>query len=80
MTGYRAISPLYAPGEVEKTRDTVTPFCFAEAIYGVGEWQGAHRIDDIHSILWYYRYQNGEYRCQQLATAAEEDELEFNDF
>ncbi|WP_226051832.1 type I-F CRISPR-associated protein Csy2 [Dickeya chrysanthemi] len=84
MTGYRAISPLYNPGEVEKTRDPSTPFCFAEAIYGVGEWRGAHRIDDINHIFWRYHYQHGTYRCLQTVndagSAADDDypELEFN--
>ncbi|MCL6404596.1 type I-F CRISPR-associated protein Csy2 [Dickeya dadantii] len=83
MTGYRAISPLYTPGEVEKTRDLSTPFCFAEAIYGVGEWRGAHRINDINRILWRYHYQHDTYRCLQTAddlnrAADDYDELEFN--
>ncbi|MEI7374782.1 type I-F CRISPR-associated protein Csy2 [Dickeya chrysanthemi] len=89
MTGYRAISPLYNPGEVEKTRDPSTPFCFAEAIYGVGEWRGAHRIDDINRIFWRYLYQRDNqhhtYRCLQtgqgIDSAADDyDEFELNDF
>ncbi|MCO7253578.1 type I-F CRISPR-associated protein Csy2 [Dickeya oryzae] len=89
MTGYRAISPLYAPGEVEKTRDPSTHFCFAEAIYGVGEWRGAHRIDDINRIFWRYLYQRDNqhhtYRCLQTGqgtdSAADDcDEFELNDF
>lgn len=83
MTGYRAISPLYDPGEVEKTRDPSTRFCFAEAIYGVGEWRGAHRIDDINRIFWRYRHQNGTYRCLQAADGPDsttDDDEELNDF
>lgn len=81
MTGYRAVSQLYTPGEVEKTRDTTTPFCFSEAIYGIGEWCGAHRISDIDSTLWRYQYQNGEYLCRQasdIGAAEDYDELEFD--
>ena len=67
MIGYRAISPLYSHGEVDKTRDQHTPFCFAEAAYGIGEWQGAHRINDIQQILWEYRHHDGDYHCRQSA-------------
>ncbi len=67
MIGYRAISPLNSPGEVDKVRDQQTPFCFAEAAYGIGEWQGTHRINDIRQILWEYHYQNGDYHCRQAA-------------
>ncbi|MCL2898995.1 type I-F CRISPR-associated protein Csy2 [Brenneria tiliae] len=78
MTGYRAISPLYAAGEVEKTRDPTTPFCFAESIYGIGEWRGAHRIDDLHAALWRYCYHNGWYLCRSNSAVATET-YEFND-
>nr|UKE84943.1 type I-F CRISPR-associated protein Csy2 [Pectobacterium sp. PL152] len=69
------------PGEVDKTRDPHTPFCFAEAAYGIGEWQGAHRISDIGQIFWEYDYQNGDYHCHQLAdthSAAEDTSYEFD--
>ncbi len=39
MCGYQRISPVYAPVKL-KMRDTVTPFAFAEAVYGIGEWRG----------------------------------------
>ncbi|MGV7961791.1 type I-F CRISPR-associated protein Csy2 [Photorhabdus tasmaniensis] len=70
MTGYQAISPLYPAGKVEKTRDPNTPFCFVEAIYGVGEWRSPHRINDIRQLLWCHHYQEGIYRCcnQQFVT------------
>ncbi|PWC15761.1 type I-F CRISPR-associated protein Csy2 [Brenneria roseae subsp. americana] len=74
MIGYRAISPLHTSGEVDKTRDPQTPFCFAEAVYGVGEWQGAHRIHDIRHILWEYDYQDGEYHCRQRADSDQQSE------
>uniref|UniRef100_UPI0036D978C7 type I-F CRISPR-associated protein Csy2 n=1 Tax=Photorhabdus sp. RM322S TaxID=3342825 RepID=UPI0036D978C7 len=63
MTGYQAISPLYPAWKVEKTRDPNTPFCFVEAIYGVGEWRSPHRINDIRQLLWCHHYQEGVYRC-----------------
>ncbi|MFE8046581.1 type I-F CRISPR-associated protein Csy2 [Brenneria goodwinii] len=81
MTGYRAISPLYAPGAVEKTRNPTTPFCFAESIYGIGEWRGAHRIDDLQTVLWRYHYHDGWYQCCSKIPVAPEtyDDDEFND-
>ncbi|MFJ5378647.1 type I-F CRISPR-associated protein Csy2 [Pectobacterium sp. CHL-2024] len=81
MIGYRAISPLYAPGEVDKTRDTQTPFRFAEAVYGIGEWQGAHRVHDINHILWEYHHKNDDYQCRQPVDEQPEPESldDFND-
>ncbi|PQQ36754.1 type I-F CRISPR-associated protein Csy2 [Photorhabdus luminescens] len=63
MTGYQAISSLYPAGQVERTRDPNTPFCFVEAIYGIGEWRSLHRIYDIRQLLWCHHYQEGIYRC-----------------
>jgi hypothetical protein len=47
MCGYQRISRLYEAGEVANVRDTTTPFAFTEAVYGVGEWRGLHRIADL---------------------------------
>ncbi len=77
-TGYRAISPCYEGGQVEKTRDRHTPFCFVESIYSVGEWRGAHRIDDIRSVLWRYDSHDGGYFCRSQVPAVSET-YEFND-
>ncbi len=63
MTGYRAISPLYPAGEVINTRDTSTPFRFAEPIYGLGEWRGLHRIRELNELFWQYDNHDDEYRC-----------------
>ncbi|PQQ25081.1 type I-F CRISPR-associated protein Csy2 [Photorhabdus hindustanensis] len=72
MTGYQAISPLYPAGKVDKTRDPNTPFCFVEAIYGIGEWKSPHRINDIRQLLWCYDYQEreGVYRCGNQQTVS----------
>lgn len=78
QVGYRAISPLYAAGEVKKTRDTATPFRFAEAIYGVGEWRSLHRITDLRQMLWQYHHQDDSYLCHSAVPAAV-DVYEFND-
>lgn len=63
--GYRAVSPLYAPGEVARTRDPSTPFRFVELAYGVGQWLSPHRCDDIAPFIWRYHHQQDGYLCQQ---------------
>ena len=64
MTGYQRISELYAPGVVENARDAETPFAFTEAVYGVGEWCGLHRIQALDDIFWRYRTTETGYYCQ----------------
>lgn len=64
MTGYQRVSPLYAAGEVLNTRDTQTPFCFAEAVYGIGEWRGLHRVRDLAPLFWHYSTTENGYYCQ----------------
>ncbi|MFG1173692.1 type I-F CRISPR-associated protein Csy2 [Erwiniaceae bacterium CAU 1747] len=79
MTGYQAISPLYPAGEVLNSRDDVTPFRFTEAIYGVAEWRGLHRIDDLSELLWRYHYQDERYVCRCDSAASEPIYSEFDD-
>ncbi|WMU44064.1 hypothetical protein OQ482_07415 [Enterobacter bugandensis] len=64
MTGYQRISELYAPGVVANARDAETPFAFTEAVYGVGEWCGLHRIRSLDEIFWRYRTTETGYYCQ----------------
>lgn len=64
MTGYQRISELYAPGVVENARDELTPFAYTEAVYGIGEWSGLHRIKSLEEILWRYRTTETGYYCQ----------------
>ena len=64
MTGYQRISELYAPGDVKNARDAETPFAFTEAVYGVGEWCGLHRIQSLEQILWRFRTTKTGYYCQ----------------
>lgn len=80
MTGYQGISPLYQPGEVENARDPEQPFRFVEAIYGVGEWRGVHRISDLDELLWRYHHQDNQYLCQSKQPVEElvYDELDFD--
>lgn len=66
MCGYQRISPVYASGEVENARDTVTPFAFAEAVYGIGEWRGLHRITDLQPLMWRYRTTDTGYYCSAI--------------
>ncbi|MGA8165033.1 MAG: type I-F CRISPR-associated protein Csy2 [Waddliaceae bacterium] len=63
QVGYKAISPLYEKGEVACARDMNVPFRFVEAVYGLGEWVGLHRIKDIGSIIWRYHYEQDMYVC-----------------
>lgn len=83
MTGYRAIAPLLEPGQVANARDNTTPFCFAEAVYGVGEWRGLHRINQLDELFWLNEYQDGHYLCRSIRDVAQqhydEPEDEFND-
>lgn len=74
MTGWQRISALYAPGEVANARDSDTPFAFAEAVYGIGEWCGLHRIRDINDILWRYRTTQTGYYCGGTETAPQPTE------
>lgn len=63
-TGFKAISPLYEPGEVANTRDPGVPFRFVESVYSVGQWLSPHRIRDINSIFWRYHQQDDWYLCK----------------
>ncbi|PVZ89027.1 type I-F CRISPR-associated protein Csy2 [Serratia sp. S1B] len=62
--GYQGISPLYEPGSIPSSRDRETPFRFVESIYTLGQWVSPHRINDLNSLLWHYRYQEPDYLCE----------------
>lgn len=62
-TGYTAISPLYDPGRVKRTRDVTTPFRFVESVYSIGQWISPHRINDIESVFWHYQQKGNSYLC-----------------
>ncbi len=86
-TGYRAISEVYKAGKVTGTRDPKVPFCFVEAIYGLGEWQSPHRLQNIENAFWDYQDEEGWYLCINQATnntntyvsENEEDNFDFID-
>jgi len=63
--GYKGIGPLYPPGDVANTRDPDYPFCFVEAVHGLGEWRSLHRIQHVSDILWQYHYGPDWYLCRQ---------------
>lgn len=65
MLGFKGISPLYPPEQVENLRDHRYPFRFVEAIHGLGEWKSSHRIDDIQSLIWRYDCRDEWYLCRQ---------------
>lgn len=64
--GFVAISPLYPPGEVQRTRDPSVPFRFVETAYSVGEWVSPHRLRYFSDLLWYpvSDHEAGTYICE----------------
>lgn len=67
MIGYKGISPLYSPEQVENLRDSRYPFRFVEAVHGLGEWKSLHRIQNLESLFWQYHVEDEWYLCQQNA-------------
>jgi CRISPR-associated protein Csy2 len=63
--GYKAISNVYAAGEVVNARDATTPVCFVEASHSIGEWRSLHRIQQIADMLWHYHHEQDWYLCRQ---------------
>ncbi|KFI21589.1 type I-F CRISPR-associated protein Csy2 [Nitrosococcus oceani] len=74
--GYRAISELYEPGTVARTRDIRTPFRFVEAVYSLGQWLSPHRITRWEDLLWHYQADpdSGWYLCANQWQPEEEFE------
>jgi CRISPR-associated protein Csy2 len=62
--GYCALSEVYENEQVKGSRDDATSFRFVESIYSLGEWVGAHRLQDVREILWYPSECNGIYQCE----------------
>ncbi|WP_351077138.1 type I-F CRISPR-associated protein Csy2 [Shewanella sp. CAL98-MNA-CIBAN-0140] len=78
MTGYKAISELYASKEVDNTRDELTSSRFVEAIHSVGEWKSMHNTQKITDIIWRYRHDGQWYLCVQKNNIASGD-LDINE-
>lgn len=72
--GYKAISPVYSPGEVANTRDPSCPFCFVESTHSIGEWRSLHRIKDMSGTLWRYHYETDWYLCRQNQSGTDTSE------
>lgn len=52
--GYAAISELYPPGVVKRSRDPAVPFRFVESVLSLGEWKSPHRLSGLDELLWHY--------------------------
>lgn len=63
--GYQAISQLYEPGQVAKSRDNKTPVSFVETLYSLGQWLSPHRIEQLEQLFWQYQYlqDKNQYLC-----------------
>jgi len=64
--GYGALTEVQPPGSVANARDSTTPFCFVESVYGIGQWLSPHRLQSPEQMLWYSDSQPNEglYRCR----------------
>lgn len=82
MKGFQPISDLYNtpdnPVKVKSARDPECPFCFVEAVYGIGEWKSPHRISSISEIIWHYDNDN-LYLCKQNKAVCNNNDSESND-
>jgi len=76
MTGYKAISELYAPQQVKNTRDDSTPTRFVEAIHSVGEWKSMHNTQNITDTIWRYQHDGQWYLCKQNSNAVSDDVID----
>ena len=52
--GYAAISEVYAPGVVKRSRDPTVPFRFVENVLSLGEWKSPHRLTSLDELLWHH--------------------------
>lgn len=79
MIGYKAISDVYKPNEVDSLRNNRYPFRMVEAIYGLGEWKRGFTVQDLHGLIWRYQTTENFYLCQQAdvnATSDDQTELD----
>lgn len=54
--GYRAISPLFAPGQMQHVRSDSHPTQFVESVYGLGKWVFPLRLkNQISTAFWRYQ-------------------------
>lgn len=69
MIGYKGISTLYDPADVENSRDTCTPFRFVESVHSIGEWRSSHHIHNLADLIWHYHHEDEWYLCQQHSSS-----------
>ena len=50
--GFASLSTLHAPGTVNGTRDSHTPFRFVETVWSIGQWVGPHRLKRLGDLVW----------------------------
>lgn len=70
--GYIAVSELYAPGVVKRSRDPSAPFRFVESVLSLGEWKSPHRLASLDELLWHHhaRPDQGLYLVKTAADMA----------
>lgn len=78
--GYGALTRVQKPGSVANARDSTTPFCFVESVYGIGQWLSPHRLQSPAQMLWYADSQpeEGLYRCRNDYSPEETPEFEYD--
>jgi len=78
--GYGALTPVQPPGSVANARDSTTPFCFVESVYGIGQWLSPHRLQSPEQMLWYATThpEEGVYRCRNDFSPGESPELDLD--
>jgi len=71
----------YCTTVVANARDPDVPFCFVEAVYGVGQWSSPHHITNIQDALWQYeKVKGGWYLCKNEHNLYFEDEFDNDEF
>lgn len=78
MTGYRAVSPLYEPGQVKGSRCGDNPFAFCEPIHSVGQWVYPARAG-LENLFWRYETTPGFYRCANVRNETESETTDYSD-
>lgn len=82
MVGYKGISSLYDPSEVDNLRDIRYPFRFVESVHGLGEWKAIHKLDSLNEAIWQYWVKDEWYLCHQDSinnVASDDLDTDFSD-
>ncbi|WP_395145250.1 type I-F CRISPR-associated protein Csy2 [Moraxella atlantae] len=54
--GYQGISPTFAAGEMQHSRNPEYPSQYVEAIYSLGKWVFPYSIEDLSTAFWYQKH------------------------